>query len=239
MVTAAAGGSGSGGAPGEEDDEDEDDCWDAPVQAGDPPPPPPPVCGGGGVSGLSGVSILWPGGGGVSTQGDASTQNGALPRLPPRPVRSSPLCAPSPPRPACRAGEDAGTAEVCGALRRDGSACSLLVPPGGRCHYHGRHDAEAKSEASDEPGPSSAPAAHEVAAEHDAAAASAPAAAGRKRARAPAPMDPPPATAKQRLQKVLASSSRRAGGPKAQVARDAERQHRMSNNDHFSANSFN
>ena len=52
-------------------------------------------------------------------------------------------------------------------------------------------------------------------------------------------MDPPPATAKQRLQKVLASSTRRAGGPKAQIARDAQMQHRMSNNDHYSANSFN
>ena len=123
-------------------------------------------------------------------------------------------------------------------MRRDGSACSLLMPPGGRCHYHGRREVEAKAEASDEPGPSSAPAAHEVAAEHDAAAASAPAAASRKRARAPAPMDPPPATAKQRLQKMLASSTRRSGGAKGQIARDAQRQHRMSNNDHYSSNSF-
>ena len=44
-----------------------------------------------------------------------------------------------------------------------------------------RRETEAKAEASDEPGPSSAPAAHEVAAEHEAAAASAPAAASRKR----------------------------------------------------------
>ena len=124
-------------------------------------------------------------------------------------------------------------------MRRDGSTCSVLVPPGGRCLFHGRCDAEAKAEAPDEPGPSAAPAAPALAAEHDAAAANAPAAASRKRARARAPMDPPPATAKQRLQKVLASSLRRTGGTKARIARDAERQHRMTNNDHYSTNSFN